>query len=210
MGFVAFLMAMGSAGVLATTNLVPLSFAAILLGIIPLIASRKWGLSRISVFMAGAAVAMGIFFVSWAVIRESLANQRLANQATKFAYSYIDVLKRKDMELAFRLGMDLGQIEQLGKEAPSMYNTIEATKVTEAGFIGNPARAEIMERGEDADWQVVKYRIEPIETGKAVRVSFQDKSRSNPRTVGIMLFREQSAESPDDSYYWSVSGLKFD
>ncbi len=210
MALVAFLLSLGSAGVLASTNLVPLSFGAILLGFIPLIASRKWGLSKVSVFLAASAVTLGIFFVSWASTRQALMNQRLANQATKFAMDYIDVLKKKDLETAFRLGMDLEQINLLGKEAPSMYNTIEATRITEAGFIGNPARSEIMERGDSADWRVIKYQIRNNETGQAVRLSFQDKSRSNPRTLGIMLYRERAEDSPPDSYYWSVSGMQYD
>jgi hypothetical protein len=210
MALIAMLLSFASAGVLATTNLIPLSVAAIILGLIPLIASRRWGLSNISIFFAATAVTLGILFVSWSATRRYLMDQRLALQATKYAFDYIDILNKKDMETAFRMGFDLNQVDEMGKEAPSMYNTREATAITQSGFINNGARREIIDRGESAKWTVVKYQIRPSEHGHAVRLSLQDKSITNPRTIGIMMLRERNEKTPAGTYYWSVGGMQMD
>ncbi len=207
----AFCFGLLSVFALVSVKMSILGVLAVILGFLPLISANRWNLSSRSIMLALIATSCGLCFTCWSFARQQLFNQRLERQAITFALDYFEILKRGDLDLAFRMGMDLDRLDNAEKEDPSMYNTVEAAQITRSGFVNNPARREVTDRGALGDWQFVRSTgVRKEAQGYFVRLVFQDKSKSNPRSVAIMMMRENARKDETKMYYWSIAGMELE
>lgn len=192
-------------------NFLPICFIALLLGAIPLICAKAWGISNLSKALATLAVVCALFPSSWALSARYFEQKRLVDSAKEFALDYFGLLQEGNIDAAYRLSTSqytaLYANEETANTAPaSMYESVESNEEERAAFESRAGISHTLKRGNQAKWTFVKVSSFAVEELKSyVGLSFQDRSLPNPLTLRIMLVREPPRDQAPNEYMWYVA-----
>ncbi len=192
-------------------NFLPIAFIALLLGAIPLVFSKLWGIGGFSKFLASLAVIFALFPSSWALSARYFEQKRLVDNAKEFALAYFGLLQEGNLDAAYRLSTSqytaLYANDETSKTAPAAaYESVENNGDEKAAFQSRAGILHSLKRGKQAKWTCVgvsSYRVDELKS--YIGLSFQDRSLPNPLTLNIMLVREPPREQAPNEYMWYVA-----